>query len=130
MFVERQLILILSKENKLENNDEEAESGENKSEESKHYTEINKVIEQTKTKITTSKKKLFQDSFENPVRQKNSKTQINKNLGKSINSIVSREIEQLMEESKIKQEPEVRNLKDTIYKYKEEESSSDNIFND
>ena len=51
-------------------------------------------------------------------------------MGKSINSIVSREIEQMLEESKLMQEPEVLNLKDTKYKYKEKDSSSDNIFND
>ena len=116
--------------NKLEEYEEDAKSGENKSEESKHYDEISKVIEHTTTKIITSKKKLIQDSFENPVRYKNSKTQINKNLGKSTNSIISREIEQMLEESKLMQEPEVRNVKDTGYRYKEKDSSSDNIFKD
>ena len=51
-------------------------------------------------------------------------------MGKSINSIVSREIEQLMEESNLMQEQEVLNLKDNGYWYKEKDSSSDNIFKD
>ena len=82
-------------------------------EEKQHqYSEINKVFEQTKTKIVTNHSKIVSNKKNNQDWSA-SKPQENKVHTKKISNIVSREIEYMLEESKLMNDPEVQVLKDS-----------------